>query len=107
MDLAAGAALESSAVRQPGLRKQHCGNHQRGARGRASHQRGRESSAWIADGSPRELYRTDGSRYRNMLDAEDAVRDRVWSGHPWRRMTLENGRLQEESQIAAEHEVNA
>ncbi len=61
----------------------------------------------VEDGSPRELFRTDGSRYRNMLDAEDAVRDRIWSGHPWRRMTLENGRLQEESQIAAAREVSA
>jgi ABC-type transport system involved in cytochrome bd biosynthesis fused ATPase/permease subunit len=46
------------------------------------------------DGAPTGLARQPGSRYRAMLDAEDAVRS-SWAHEHWRRVTLEQGRLLE------------
>jgi ATP-binding cassette subfamily B protein len=49
------------------------------------------------DGSPGELLATPGSRYRELLDAEEAVRRGVWTSATWRRLWLEGGRLTEAS----------
>jgi ATP-binding cassette subfamily B protein len=51
----------------------------------------------IEDGSPEELYRRSGSRYRALLDAEEAARERVWSDVRWRRFGMHDGRLREET----------
>jgi ATP-binding cassette subfamily B protein len=42
------------------------------------------------DGSPRELRERSGSRYRALLEAEEATR-RLWSEGPWRKLRLEDG----------------
>jgi ATP-binding cassette subfamily B protein len=31
------------------------------------------------------------SRYRELLDAEQLVRDRMWAGKQWRHIRIENG----------------
>jgi ATP-binding cassette subfamily B protein len=47
------------------------------------------------DGRPGELASRPGSRYRELLDAEEAVRRGVWTSTTWRRLWLEGGRLTE------------
>jgi ABC-type multidrug transport system fused ATPase/permease subunit len=54
----------------------------------------------VEDGSPKELSRHAGSRYRALLDAEELVRERVWSDGDWRTLRLDEGRLREEEPVA-------
>ena len=54
----------------------------------------------VEDGSPKELSRRAGSRYRALLDAEKSVRERVWSDGDWRTFRLDEGRLREEEHVA-------
>src|SRR5688572_8165935 len=49
----------------------------------------------IEDGSPAELLQQPASRYKDLLEAEEAVRKRLWSGIAWRRMQFNNGHLYE------------
>ena len=49
----------------------------------------------IEDGTPAELLRQPVSRYRNLLQAEEAVRRGLWSGVAWRRMQFNKGHLYE------------
>jgi ATP-binding cassette subfamily B protein len=49
------------------------------------------------DGIPGELLARPGSRYRGLLDAEEAVRRGVWTSTGWRRLWLDDGRLTEAS----------
>jgi ATP-binding cassette subfamily B protein len=58
----------------------------------------------VEDGSPKELSRHAGSRYRALLDAEQSVRERVWSDGGWRTLRLDEGRLREEEAVAPCHE---
>lgn len=46
----------------------------------------------VEDGSPQELAARPGSRYRLMLESEEAVRS-LWSDPGWRRLRLDGGRL--------------
>src|SRR6185503_11933592 len=48
----------------------------------------------VEDGAPAALAATPGSRYRAMLDADEAVRAGLWSGEAWRRLRLDRGRLE-------------
>src|SRR5262249_27966582 len=48
----------------------------------------------IEDGSPESLYHRPESRYRALVDAEDRVRECVWSDANWRRFNLTEGRLE-------------
>jgi ATP-binding cassette subfamily B protein len=57
----------------------------------------------VEDGSPEELYRRSGSRYRALLDAEELVRERVWSDGNWRTLGIHDGQLREEERSAREH----
>jgi ABC-type bacteriocin/lantibiotic exporter with double-glycine peptidase domain len=50
------------------------------------------------DGSPQDLAARPDSRYRALLDAEAAVRERMWSRDGWRRLFLEQGELKEAGQ---------
>jgi ATP-binding cassette subfamily B protein len=50
----------------------------------------------LEDGPGPLLAADPASRYRALLDAEDAVRAGLWSGDVWRRLRLEEGRLREE-----------
>lgn len=47
----------------------------------------------VEDASPAELTAQPNSLYRSLLDAEDAVRRRLWSSEEWRRIELTSGRL--------------
>jgi ATP-binding cassette subfamily B protein len=49
----------------------------------------------VEDGSPQELAAQVDSRYRALLDAEDAVRESLWSQGSWRRLWLEHGEVTE------------
>jgi ATP-binding cassette subfamily B protein len=51
----------------------------------------------VEDGSPGDLAAQADSRYRSLLDAEDAVRTGLWSDNQWRSVRLESGRLVEHS----------
>jgi len=53
----------------------------------------------VEQGSPRELAKREGSRYRAMLDAEDDVRRRMWGGAEWRRLTMRSGVLGEPGKL--------
>lgn len=48
--------------------------------------------------APDLLARRPASRYRALLDAEEAVKQGSWSGATWRRLRLEAGRLVEDSE---------
>jgi ABC-type bacteriocin/lantibiotic exporter with double-glycine peptidase domain len=47
----------------------------------------------VEDGSPAELAGRPDSRYRALLEAEQALRGELWSGSHWRRLRLEHGEL--------------
>ena len=47
------------------------------------------------DGPPKVLAARRDSRYRTMLDAEEALREGLWSRESWRRLWLEHGELTE------------
>ena len=55
-----------------------------------------EDGRIVEAGAPRDLVREAGSRYRELLDAEKAVREGLWSGEMWRRLRLDNGSLTED-----------
>lgn len=58
-----------------------------------------EGGRIIEDGAPAMLYAQPGSRYRALVEAEDAVREGMWSGINWRRLWLANGTLTERKEI--------
>jgi len=57
-----------------------------------------ENGQIVEDGNPAELARQSNSRYRTLLEAEESVREGLWSSGSWRRLRLEDGRLNEELQ---------
>ena len=52
-----------------------------------------EGGRIVEDGAPAVLTAKPASRYRDLLEAERALRDGAWSGATWRHMRLENGAL--------------
>ena len=50
----------------------------------------------VEDGRPAELLENPQSRYRQMLDAEASVRERLWASAEWRQLMLDDGKLYEE-----------
>ncbi|HEU4532699.1 MAG TPA: ABC transporter ATP-binding protein, partial [Polyangiaceae bacterium] len=54
-----------------------------------------EGGRVVEDGSPAELSRDEGSRYRALLDAERLVRRGLWADGAWRRLRVERGELRE------------
>jgi ATP-binding cassette subfamily B protein len=52
-----------------------------------------EGGRVVEDGAPADLAAQPGSRYRALLDAEDDVRNRLWSDVAWRRLRIEDGLL--------------
>jgi ABC-type transport system involved in cytochrome bd biosynthesis fused ATPase/permease subunit len=54
-----------------------------------------EGGRLVEDGTPEALMARPDSRYRALLEAEEAVRRGMWSGVGWRRLWLEDGRLKE------------
>jgi ATP-binding cassette subfamily B protein len=57
-----------------------------------------EAGQIIEDGVPTELAAQPGSRYRALLEAEQQVREGLWSSGVWRRLRLEGRRLVEAGQ---------
>jgi ATP-binding cassette subfamily B protein len=51
----------------------------------------------VEDGSPEELYRRKHSRFRSLLEAEEAAQECVWSDEAWRTFAMQHGRLREET----------
>ena len=49
----------------------------------------------VEDGAPADLLRQPGSRYRSLLQAEEAVARDLWSKGEWRHWWLEGGTLEE------------
>lgn len=62
-----------------------------------------EGGRIIEAGRPGELVERNGSRYRALLDAEERVRTGLWSGVTWRRLWLEDGKIEERSGERGEH----
>jgi ABC-type bacteriocin/lantibiotic exporter with double-glycine peptidase domain len=54
----------------------------------------------VEDGPPAQLAATD-SRYRELLDAETKLQERIWAGPQWRHIRAEGGRISEGSRIDA------
>jgi ATP-binding cassette subfamily B protein len=54
-----------------------------------------EGGRIVEDGAPVQLSQT-ASRYRELLDAETAVRETMWQGAQWRRLQVADGRLTEQ-----------
>jgi ATP-binding cassette subfamily B protein len=54
-----------------------------------------EQGRIIEDGAPQALMEDPGSRYRQLLDAEEAVRRGLWERAEWRRLVIEDGYLSE------------
>ncbi len=54
-----------------------------------------EAGKIIEDGAPAELLTRAHSRYKDLLQAEEAVRSGLWSGVAWRRMQFKQGHLYE------------
>jgi ATP-binding cassette subfamily B protein len=54
-----------------------------------------EEGRIVEDATPVELASTSGSRYRELLDAEEEVRQGLWASADWRRYWIEEGKLVE------------
>src|SRR5262249_45988368 len=54
-----------------------------------------EGGRVVENGVPAMLAQNPASRYRELLMAEEAVREGLWSGPTWRRLQLERGQLRE------------
>jgi ATP-binding cassette subfamily B protein len=52
-----------------------------------------ESGRIVEDGVPAQLAST-ASRYQELLDAERSVREQLWNGKHWRRMAMQEGKLE-------------
>jgi len=55
-----------------------------------------DAGSVVEDGAPAHLAADPDSRYRKLLDAEDAVRRGLWRSARWRRITIAQGRVVEE-----------
>ncbi|MCW1842521.1 ATP-binding cassette domain-containing protein [Prosthecomicrobium hirschii] len=51
-----------------------------------------ENGRIVEDGAPDRLASTS-SRYRDLLDAEARLRERLWRNRDWRRIRIQNGRI--------------
>ncbi len=56
-----------------------------------------EDGCIVEDGEPSDLFVQPVSRYRTLLEAEEAVREKLWASDAWRRLWLEDGQLTEMS----------
>lgn len=51
----------------------------------------------IEDGDPTVLAAQPEARYRQLLDAEEAVRNNLWANVGWRRFSIDSGRLSQDA----------
>jgi ATP-binding cassette subfamily B protein len=56
----------------------------------------------VEAGRPAELAAQADSRYRSILDAETAVRERLWADPSWRTLRLEHGRIEHASPMPSD-----
>jgi len=61
-----------------------------------------EQGRIVEDGDPLDLLEQPQSRYRDLLEAEEMVREGLWSSDEWRRIRLERGLLIEEHPLVAQ-----
>jgi ABC-type transport system involved in cytochrome bd biosynthesis fused ATPase/permease subunit len=52
----------------------------------------------VEDGRPATLAMQPGSKYRAMLEADRNIREQLWNNGAWRRLTLDNGRVNDRGQ---------
>jgi hypothetical protein len=57
----------------------------------------------VEDGPPATLLHQKDSLYRELVAAEQAVREQIWSHGSWRRIRLEDGQLTEAANEEAHH----
>lgn len=50
----------------------------------------------VEDGAPGEIAERANSRYRDLLEAEEMVREKLWASDEWRRLELDGGKLFED-----------
>jgi ATP-binding cassette subfamily B protein len=50
----------------------------------------------VEDGNPAELARQARSRYRDLIEAEEIVREKLWASREWRHLELDAGKLFEQ-----------
>lgn len=55
-----------------------------------------EGGHLVEDGTPTDLAAQPGSRYGALLEAEEAVRQGLWSSTKWRKLWLEGGQVSED-----------
>jgi ATP-binding cassette subfamily B protein len=55
-----------------------------------------EEGRIVEDGNPSDLISMPGSRLKDLLKAERAVREELWAQGEWRRLNLQNGALIEQ-----------
>jgi ATP-binding cassette subfamily B protein len=55
-----------------------------------------EDGHLVEDAAPKHLIQHPQSRYRMLLEAEEAVQKGLWESTDWRRLWLEDGQLHEE-----------
>jgi len=60
-----------------------------------------EEGRVIEDDAPKTLMQQD-SRYRALLDAEEAVRRGLWESAEWRHLWLEKGQLHEKGILSTD-----
>ncbi len=58
-----------------------------------------DSGRLVEDALPAELTAQPDSLYQSLLDAEDAVRHRLWESESWRRIELNSGRVVQNSPV--------
>lgn len=63
------------------------------------------NGAILEDGNPCELAADPHSRYRALLDAEEAVRSGLWASAHWRRLRLNEGKLAALEPVVKRREV--
>jgi ATP-binding cassette subfamily B protein len=56
-----------------------------------------EEGQIVEDDAPKALMQKNNSRYRTLLESEDAVRQGLWENTGWRRLWLENGQVAEKA----------
>jgi ABC-type sulfate/molybdate transport systems ATPase subunit len=64
-----------------------------------------ENGGIVEDGNPCELAADPRSRYRALLDAEEAVRRGLWASPHWRRLRLNDGKLGALEPVVTRREV--
>lgn len=65
-----------------------------------------EAGRIVEDGAPADLAGQPDSRYQALLRAEAAVWEEIWGDKAWRRLRIENGRLEEEPNTQLRAETN-